>query len=91
MVMWYGPYLNGRYGNGSVLCTSQSRSGAALGRLKSTGVHTPGGRSGALSVLVFLEAGFSRSGEVARRIAGFVRLMTRVTSMYVKNAASKPP
>lgn len=89
--MWYGPYLKGRYGNGSVLYTSQSRSGAALGRLKSSGVHTPGGLSGALNVLVFLELGFSGSGEGALRRAGLLLLITCVTSMYVKNATSSPP
>lgn len=51
----------------------------------------PGGRSGALNVLVFLEVGFSGSGEGALRTAGLLLLITRVTSMYAKNAASSPP
>lgn len=62
-----------------------------MGRLKSTGVHTPGGRSGALNVLPGLEAGFSGSGELGLRGETDLRRMTRVTIIQLKNTASKPP
>lgn len=41
--------------------------------MNSTGVHTPGVRSGALEELPRLEAGFSRSGEFSRRRVLFDR------------------
>jgi hypothetical protein len=39
-VIWYAPYLNGRYGFGFVVWTSQLGQGGAVGRLKSMGSHT---------------------------------------------------
>ena len=55
-----------------MLCASQLGYGAATGRLKSIGVHTPGDLSGALKLLSRREVGFSRSGESARRDIGFL-------------------
>jgi hypothetical protein len=36
----HGPYLNGRYGIGLVVWTSQSGYGEAVGLLKSEGIHS---------------------------------------------------
>lgn len=63
---------------GSVLCTSQFGYGTAAGRLKSTGVHTPGTRTGALDELPLLAPDFSESGEPTRLAARFLRFSAAV-------------
>lgn len=76
---------------GSVLCTSQFGYGAAVGRLKSTGVHTPGGRSGDLNEDPVLAPGFSRSGEPTRFVIGFLRLSAAVTRNHVTHDKKRIP
>lgn len=83
IVIWYGPYLKGRYGRGSVLYTSQFGYDAAAGRLKSTGVHTPGGRSGDLNEVPPLNRVFSRPGEPARGDVDLDRLSAAATRNQV--------
>lgn len=55
-----------------MLCTSQLGYGAATGRMKSIGIHTPGDLSGALKALSRRKMGFSGSGESTRRDIGFL-------------------
>ena len=90
MVMWYGPCLKGLYGNGSVLYTSQAGYGVASGRLKSTGVHTPGGLSGVLKLLPFPEAGFSRSGDFSLCTIDLLRLINLVARSQANRTATIP-